>query len=207
MSQLDDLYASADKRTRIRGRRWYPLTRRRLLELAVQYDRPLSQVVAVFAITSVAAQLKTNLAWTEEILQGTRMGGRYPNVQGPLVERALASRYPSRCVTGPKTGAFYRALMGDPHVVVIDRWAARAAGWEESGHSIPVRRRREMEQAYREAAERCGERVRNFQAIVWLVLRESTPKVRDGKSVVPKLWDVTHEPYFRFLKCKEGEES
>lgn len=194
MSPLLELYSSADKGTRIRGRRWYPLTRRALKELAVRYDRPLSQVVAVFAITSVAAQLKTNLAWTEQILQGDRMGGRYPNVQGPLVMGALSAYHPSRFVTGPKTGAFYRALMGDPNAVVIDRWAARAAGWDDSANAIPVRRRREMEAAYREAAAEVGERVRNFQAITWLVLRESTPKVRDGKSVVPKLWDITHKP-------------
>jgi hypothetical protein len=205
VSPLLELYASADRSTRVRGRRWYPLTRRRLQELAVKHGRPLSQVVAVFAIMSPASQLITCLRWTEEVLEGERLGGRYPNVQAPFVLGALQAHHPSRYVRGPKTGAFYRALMGDPNVVVIDRWAARAAGWDESGHSIPVRRRKEMEEAYRAAAAEVGERVRNFQAITWLALRESTAKQVHGKAVVPKLWDVTHKSISDSEMGKETE--
>lgn len=185
---LLDLYASTDRTTRIRGRRWYPQTRRELQALAAQYDRPLSQVVAVFAITSVAAQLAANLRWTEECLQGLRTGGRYPNVQGPLVAGALSTRYPSRFCRGPKVSAFYRAIMGDPHVVVLDRWALRAAGWKRD--DAPKGVRVQFEREYRDAAATAGEGVRNFQAIVWIALRESTPK---SNGVLPNLWDVTHE--------------
>lgn len=190
MNPLLDLYASTDRATRIRGRKWYPKTRRQLQALADEYNRPLSQVVAVFAITSVAAQLAANLRWTEECLQGIRQGGRYPNVQGPRVAGALSTRYPSRFCRGPKVSAFYRAIMGDPHVVVLDRWALRAAGWEGEGQSVPNSVRVQFERAYQDAAAEAREGVRNFQAIVWLALRESTPK---SNGVLPNLWDVTHE--------------
>jgi len=190
---LIELYASTNRDVRVRGRRWYPETSRRLTTLAHEYHRALSQVTAVFAITSVAAQLSSNFRWTEEILRGEREGGRWPNVQAPLVKGALGARYPSRFVRGPKISAFYRALMGDPEAVVLDRWAARAAGWESDKHQIPVRVQREMEAAYREAAAACNERVRNFQAIVWIAKRETTAKQINGKSVVPRLWDVTHK--------------
>lgn len=187
-SPLIELYAAADQDVRKRGRLWYPETRRRLRALAQEYDRPLSQVVAVFAITSVAAQLAANLRWTEEILQGLRTGGRYPNVQGPLVEAALHSTRPGRYARGPKVSTFYRALMGDRDAVVIDRWAARAAGWESEKHAIPVRVQRQMIEAYMEAAKTCRESPRDFQAVVWIVKRETTPK---SNGVLPNLWDVT----------------
>jgi hypothetical protein len=191
MSALLELYESTPPDVRRRGRRWYPAARRRLDELARSYERPFSQVAAVFAIVSPAAQLKSCLRWTEEILRGERMGGRYPNMQGPKIERALSTRYPVRHATGPKVSAFYRALMGDTQAVVIDRWSARAAGWDSAKHAIPRTVQRELEQAYREAAAEVGERVREFQAITWLALRETQPKAVNGRIVVPKLWDVT----------------
>lgn len=191
---LLELYESTNRDVRVRGRRWYPEARRRLNTLAQRHDRPLSQVVAVFAITSVAAQLMTNLRWTEEILRGEREGGRWPNVQAPLVKGALEARYPSRYVQGPKVSAFYQALMGDTQAVVLDRWALRAAGVEvnKTKHDIGVRVRRDAEAAFRKAAEEVGEKPRNFQAIVWLALRESMPKEINGRVVVPKLRDITH---------------
>lgn len=191
---LLELYESADRDVRRRGRRWYPLARRRLRELAQRHERPFAQVVAVFSILSPAAQLTTCLHWTDEVLAGVRMGGRYPNMQGPKVERALATRYPGRHVTGPKVSAFYRALMGDTSALVIDRWTARAAGWDASKHAIPVTVQREIEETYRAAAAEVGERVREFQAITWLALREATPK---SNGVLPNLWDVTHSQNLR----------
>lgn len=191
-SPLLDLYAAADTDVRKRGRSWYPQTQKLLRELADKHERPLSQVVAVFAITSVAVQLQTNLRWTDEVLAGVRTGGRFPNVQGPLVAGALSTRRPSRFVRGPKTSAFYRAIMGDKNAVVLDRWAARAAGFpvNDEKHEIPVTVRREMAAAYTEAAKACRENVRDFQAIVWIVKRETTPT---KKNIVPKLWDVSQD--------------
>jgi len=189
MTPLLELYASTDRSTRIRGRRWYPKMHKHLQGLAREYDRPTSQVVAVFAITSVAAQLAANLRWTEECLQGLRMGGRYPNAQGASVQGALSTRYPSRFCRGPKIGPFYRAIMGDTSAVVLDRWALRAAGWDSESHNVPNSVRVQFDRAYRDAAAQVGEHARNFQAIVWLALRESTPK---SNGVMPNLWDVTH---------------
>ena len=197
---LLSLYESADRDVRRRGRRWYPTARRRLRALAQEHERPFSQVAAVFSILSPAAQLGTCLAWTEQVLKGERAGGRYPNMQGPKVERALATRYPVRAVSGPKVSAFYRALMGDTEAVVIDRWAARAAGWDESKNAIPRQVQRELEASYREAAEEVGERVREFQAIVWIALRESLVR-SDGRQI--RLRDI-HDAYQKPDRRKEG---
>jgi len=186
---LLELYASTSPALRRRGRLWYPLMRRHLRSLAEEHQRPLSQVAAVLAITSVDVQLMTNLRWTEEILRGEREAGRYPANQTPKVRAVLGARYPCRYVTGPKVQAFYRAVMGDPDALVLDRWMLKPVLGHERCHSIPgVRVRAQIEETYRAAATACGERTAHFQAIIWIALRESTP---DKRGRVPRLADIT----------------
>lgn len=180
-------YVAADPDTIRRGRQWYRQARREVRRMARQYGYTVAQVAAVLAITSPDAQLSTNLAWTEAILRGERDAGRYPADQAPKVRAALTSRTPGRYATGPKVQAFYRAIMGDPDVLVIDRWAAYAAGGTKD-RPPNTRARRELERAYRAAAAKVGESVRDFQAIVWILVRESTPRA-DGRLV--RLADIT----------------
>lgn len=172
--ELLEHYGAADADTVRRGRQWYAAARRECRRMAREHGRPLSQVAAVLAITSPDAQLATNLRWTEEILRGERTAGRYPTDQAPKVAAALSSRRPGQHVTGPKVSAFYRAIMGDEDVLVVDRWAAFAAG-STKDYAPKAAARRAIEAAYRQAATIVGESVRDFQAIVWIVCRENTP--------------------------------
>lgn len=185
---LVSLYEKASPCVRRRGRAWYPETNRQLREIAERNNCPLSHAVAVFTIVSPAAQLVTALRWTEEILAGERIGGRYPNAQAPRIEAATSTRYPVTRITGPKVNAFYRAIMGDTEALVLDRWAIRAAGHSKLYSEVPRWLRRELDGAYRTAAAACGETVRAFQAIVWIVCRETTPTAR---GLTPRLYDVT----------------
>lgn len=182
------LYEQASPAIRRRGRSWYPETHRRLREIAESTGATPAQAAAVFAIVSPLVQVMTALQWTEQILRGERAYGCFPNVQGPRIEAVLASRRPCRHVSGPKVNAFYRAIMGDTSALVLDRWAAFAAGHEDRRRNIPLAVRREMEAAYRAAAAAVGETVRAFQAIVWIVVRETTPR---SNGVVPRYGDVT----------------
>jgi hypothetical protein len=185
---LVSLYEKASPCVRRRGRAWYPEANRQLREIAERNNCPLSHAVAVFTIVSPAAQLVTALRWTDEILAGERIGGRYPNDQAPRIESACSTRYPVTRITGPKVNAFYRAIMGDREALVLDRWAIRAAGHPLPRSEVPRTLRRELDAAYRAAASMCGETVRAFQAIVWIVCRETTP-TKAGR--VPRLADVT----------------
>lgn len=186
-SLLLALYDQASPAVRRRGRTWYPETNRRLREIAERTGSSTAQAVAVFAIVSPEVQLLTALNWTEEILRGERKGGRYPNMQGARIQAALSTRYPVKAITGPKVNPFYRAIMGDTTALVIDRWAAYAAG-HDRGADIPRAVRRDIETAYRAAATAVGETVRAFQAIVWIIVRETTPK---SNGIVPSYMDVT----------------
>jgi hypothetical protein len=186
--RLLSLYEAASPGVRRRGRAWYPEANRQLREIAAHNECPLSHAVAVFSIVSPAVQLSTALRWTEEILAGVREGGRFPNVQGPKIVAACSTRYPVFRVTGPKVNAFYRAIMGDVGALVLDRWAIHAAGYPKPRSEVPRTLRMELEAAYRSAAAACGETVRAFQAITWIVCRETTPTKAGW---IPKLVDVT----------------
>lgn len=183
-------YEETTPSIRRRGRTWYPELRRLLEVMAEEHRRPPAQVVAICAITSSDTQLVTNLRWTEEILRGEREAGRYPSFQIPQIAAALRSAYPGRHVRGPKCGAFYRAIMGDTQSLVLDRWAALAAGHKRR-RALPNGLRRELDAAYRVVAAECEETVRAFQAMVWILVRESTPKTVRGQLVVPRLVDIT----------------
>ncbi len=192
VADLIGLYESADADTIRRGRRWYRTARRECESIARDTGYSVRQVAAVMAITSPEVQLSTNIAWTREVCEsrGSTTVGRYPSAMMPKVRAALISPQPGHFATGPKVSAFYRGIMGDRDVLVVDRWAAFAAGYPRSA-KLTAKARREIEHAYRIAAARVGESLRDFQAIVWIAVRESTLTLRRGQLVPVRLVDIT----------------
>jgi hypothetical protein len=75
--------------------------------------------------------------------------------------------------TGPKVSAFYRAILGDHDAVVVDVWAARAAGLDmPDGTTISPAQYRRIAAAYRSAAAAIGTvSPRDLQAAVWVATR------------------------------------
>lgn len=185
--RLIALYDQASPAVRRRGRSWYPETQRRLRAIAERTGSTPAHAAAVFSIVSPMVQVMTALEWTEQILEGERTYGAFPR-QAPSIQAALGTRYPRRYVSGPKVSAFYRAIQGDASALVLDRWALFAAGHQQRASAIPRAVWREIESAYRAAAAAVGETVRAFQAIVWIVVRESTPT---AAGTVPRLRDIT----------------
>jgi hypothetical protein len=185
--KLVALYEQASPAVRRRGRSWYPETNRRLREIAERTGSTPAHAAAVFSIVSPMVQVMTALDWTEQILAGERNYGAF-HKQSEKIAKALSARRPHVYVSGLKVSAFYRAIQGDTNALVLDRWALYAAGHAQRNGSVPRAVWREIDAAYRAAAARCGETVRAFQAIVWIVVRETTPR---SNGIVPKLGDVT----------------
>lgn len=183
-------YSNADADTLQRGREWYAAARRECAAIAAETGYTVAQVAAVMAITSPDAQLTTNIAWTRAVCSNIRKRvGKYPNAQRPKILAALRdAENPGQYATGPKVSAFYRAIVGDESAMVVDRWAAFAAGHEQRDKVPGVKVRRVIEDAYRTAAANVGETVAAFQAIVWIVVRESTQRA-DGR--IHRLADIT----------------
>lgn len=196
IDRLREHYARASPEQRRRGREWYPTVTGLLHALAEEVELTAETVAGVMAVTSPDAQLKTNLDWTRRALRGDTRVGRYPNNVEPKVRAILAGQAPDEVCSGPKVAAFYRACLGDEDALVLDRWALRAATGEPG---IPgVRVRREIEAAYQQLAEEVGETPAALQAIIWIQIRESTPRP-DG--VIPKLDDINDLAW----KWRQGE--
>ena len=169
-TRLVELYCDASEETRNRGRSWYREAKSAVRRIADETGYSRSQVAAVMSITSPDAQLKANIRWTRQACQNDgETAGRYPRDQLPKIRAALDSTKPGRYATGPKVQEFYRAIMGDPKALVLDRWALRACGLEYGRTALRTARA-----AYEMAASATGETVRDFQAIVWIQLRESS---------------------------------
>lgn len=187
--ELEAVLASATPEQRSRGRQWYPRARQLMAELAERTGYTLEQAVAVLAITSPGVQLVMNLDWTRQALEsrGAARVGRFPNAMAPKIAAVLADPELAReYVTGPKVGAFHRAILGDRDALVIDRWAT-AAGNVFRAQELPERTRRALDTAYRQLARRLRRSVRDLQAQVWIAVRESTP---NAKGQVRALADI-----------------
>lgn len=172
-ARLLALYHESTAEQRENGRHWYDRFATGCGRIARQTGTPLRRVVATAAITSPDAQLSTNLAWTRTACEtrGAALVGRYPNAMAAKYRPILAGEAaPGATVGGDKVTNFYRAILGDTDAVVLDRHALRAAGHLRDT-ATPLQYRRIAEQ-YRAAAAAAGESPRDFQAIVWVVLRE-----------------------------------
>ena len=174
-------YADAELAGRVeRGRQWYSTANALLRGAAEASGYTLEQAAAVFAIVSPGAQLVSNFEWTRAALlsRGAAPVGRFPNVMAPKVRAALESpEKAADIVSGAKVEAFYRAVCGDPDALVLDRWALFAAAGRPC--EAPTRAEREtFTAAYHRAAKVAGETVANFQAIIWVQVRETTPNKR-----------------------------
>lgn len=188
----------AGKARRKRGKEWYPAAREIMESAARESGHTLEQAVAVMAITSPGAQLRTNIEWTKRALEsnGAAKVGRFPNVMAPKIRAVLDDPdYAAEYVRGPKVGPFFRAILGDPNELVLDRWAlyaAQGSGDRDTNHQLPAGARDAIERAYRNAAKAVRCKVRDFQAAVWIHVRETTPVLRRGKWITPRLADITY---------------
>jgi hypothetical protein len=142
------------------------------------YRTKLDRVVHVAAATSPACTVRTNLAWTREAVRtnGAARVGRYPNAMAPRIRAALDGDL--LAVGGLKVTNFARAILGDTDAVVLDRWALRAAG--HGRITCTEKQYARIADEYRTAARSVGETPRDFQAIVWVVSRDSATR-SDGR--------------------------
>jgi hypothetical protein len=114
-----------------------------------------------------------NIDAADRVLSAAREGRPMPAVNtGDNRRKAWAianGADPDAVLSGPKVTAFYANLTGDPDRPTVDLWAARAAGVDPE--RLTDKRRRELRDAYRIAAESRGVAVRDMQAAVWVAVR------------------------------------
>jgi hypothetical protein len=83
--------------------------------------------------------------------------------------RAIAAgARPLDVLSGPKTRAFYRAIMGDERAAVVDVWVLRAIGWTRS---VTEKAYQTIANALTIAAAYARTTVARLQAVAWVVVR------------------------------------
>lgn len=128
----------------------------------------------------VVAALSPRMTWEENLSAAARMletarvfGSILPAVN-TIPNRLKAYRIakgeaPLDVLSGNKTRAFYRNLIGNERAVTIDVWAMRVAGLERN--SLTDRQYQRVCAAYREVAREAGTQPRTLQAATWISIR------------------------------------
>jgi hypothetical protein len=169
---LLDHYRAAGDELQTLGRAWYPTAAELCAEIG-QGEVPVETVARVMSILSPRCFWRTCVRWTRDMVEAHLQGGPVPAVSTTR-NRMKAWRELNGEVglSGPKTSAFARAILGDVQAVVIDAWTLRSVGLSPTAKVTP-HRLRWITAAYAEAAAIVNETPRDLQAIVWCAVRGS----------------------------------
>ncbi len=154
------------------GTEWYDTAFTITEHLAWRYGRPITHSVVALAHLSPRITWRKNVEHLEILLSGAPrplhvMSRSWDAAKAALEIEDPLSTFSRRAL---KTHSFAQAILGDRNAVVIDIWAARAAGVpEDSIRSI--HRYHAVADAYRRGARRIGIAARELQAVVWCAAR------------------------------------
>jgi hypothetical protein len=157
------------------GTQWYDNARAEAHTLATAHNTDTPTVAAMIAALSPRITWDETLKAAKELL---RHKSRAKGIAGFRMNhtkalRILAGESPNDVLGGKKVTNFFRNILGDGDAITVDTWAARAAG-----ETRPLDRHNRYERianAYRSVAREIGLEPRQFQAVIWLVIRN-----RDG---------------------------
>jgi hypothetical protein len=158
------------------GRAWYRDAHAIALAHVVQYG------VALETAAGVLAALSPRMSWGSNVMFAERMMASRGTLDHGCLTRSLdqarriyAGDHPLKVMRGPKTRAFYDAILtagqGDgPAVIDVHAWAMLTG---ERGATPPTNRQyREAADLMARGARIVGESVHDFQAITWLTWRD-----------------------------------
>ena len=161
-------YEAASPETLTSGRAWYDVARREARRLSREYGLTFRQVAGIVAALSPQKRWSVNLRLAETVCE-TGTCGEQTRTQVWKAEYIREGQSPLSVLKGPKERSFYRAIVGDLTVPVVDTWMSYAAGQPTVVGS--GRRYRETAEAIVRSAQVAGEHVVDFQAIVWVHVR------------------------------------
>lgn len=154
------------------GLRWYEDAADTARALAAGTDGRVTFEQAA----GVIAALSPRQTWARNVIAAAAMIDGDPAPRGVFGRQAATARAILAGTlagpTGPKVSAFHRAIMGDAAAVVVDVWAARAAGVAmPEGAGLTAAQYRRIAAAYTAVADRLGVDARDLQAAVWVAIR------------------------------------
>lgn len=160
------------------GITWYAEAKRILDGYAVAFGAEPDQVYALCAALSPQTEWTRNLAIVREYLEFRRIPG-IPAARHRMAERIMAGEPVNQVTKGKKVLAFHDGIRtsGTGSLPCIDSHAINAAILSKTPERVrkaiwsSARLYSAFAEAYREAAERCGIPVQQFQAIIWTAWR------------------------------------
>lgn len=177
VKRLLALYDRAAPQQRERGLVWYSEAHAAVQALSATGPYTVHQAAATVAVLSPRLRWSVNLALAHHAIVSHQRGARVrpPAVFGSSWSKAMAILDgDDAALSGAKVRCFYSCLLGDQNAIAVDTWAARAAlGKEIPNASWVARHYSTLERAYRQAAKCRGVPPREFQAVVWTVIRDA----------------------------------
>jgi hypothetical protein len=169
-----------------RGLDWYPRATRLAEDVARLTGTTRDSIAGVIAALSPRCtwefQERFTLGYVEHyLMNGDPLAAPHPgtNTNKRKAGRILDGLDPLDVLGGEKVRAFYLNISKrNNNVPTLDIWAVRAALGEPTMntarymHLTRGKKRVDMVAAYMTAADECGIRVDNFQAICWVAYRE-----------------------------------
>lgn len=171
-------YGDTSRIERVEGALWYPQRWEFCQRLWPEHPE---RVAVCLAALSARTGWETTQAWTSAVVSAALAGRECPAV-GTEAMRGKAWRACQGedfdtilpAATSPKTRDFYLSICGASDRPVIDRWAARAAGWTlRDNQGIQPRAYALLSEAYVLAAQLLDVTPRYLQATLWVWKRGS----------------------------------
>lgn len=165
-------YRSASAEHVAAGTDWYDEALRLCRRAARGSGHSTTHAVVALAHLSPRTSWTANLAALGALLHHRERPAGVLGRSWVLAESALSAESPLETFSprARKTQAFAQAILGDTKAVVVDVWAARIAGAEESLPSTQWGYVT-IAEAYRRAGSREGIAPRELQAITWCAIR------------------------------------
>lgn len=177
------LYSAASNDQLSAGRLWYPNAEAVIDNLSREFGLGRPTIAGIVAVLSPRQRWRKNIEAARAILEGEPW-----RVTGLATNRAKAEQLrdggtPLAIIGGDKVTAFWANLNGSREAVTIDVWAQRAALGYFHPHQPRTSRYGRLARAYRAAAEVRAETPREFQAIIWNVIRPNVEHERDWSAI------------------------
>jgi len=157
------------------ARDWYREAHGQIAQIARSHGLDLVTVAGIVAALSPRIQWAGNIAAAVKLINGQSCQGTYSNVA--KAKAILGGGHPLEVMSdrAQKTRNFFLNLYNPDHptAVTVDTWAARAYFLDAKyGKSVRDRTYQVIAQAYREASREVGLLPSEFQAIVWVAVRD-----------------------------------
>ena len=153
------------------GSDWYPRARGFARELSREHGGGLARPAGIIAALSPQLQWNVNRRIAAHYMAHGEPGEGCLRLSDERAHAIWRGHRPLDILGGPKTRAFYCAIMGDDSAAVVDTWMGTALGWPHSAFS--ARQYERCADALSVAAGHARKPVTTFQAIVWTQVRGS----------------------------------